>query len=320
MPGALDGGALHGAEQIGRVQPGEPALAAADRAAHRGDDEDFLHGAGVSHRTVRRVKPCRCPSLTCPAATFDGYAMRLASLALLLLVGLPIRAGAQGVTARLENSLTKVQDALGETFARALPLPSASAGVSYAFDPATGNFQRESSTFGQVYLDRADTLGARRVNLSVRIPVRPARGARREVRGRPARPDADLPSRQGRGDRVLAPARRRQRALVPLRRHVRHHRRSRGEHRGADRVQPPHRGRQPARRGPTRCRSVAVHAARRGRRYDAGGRCRRHLPAGEVSCGRHRPDPRRGRPAASPALGKPGEPSGHRLLRGDAAP
>ena len=38
--------------------------------------------------------------------------------------------------------------------------------MSYAFDPATGNFQRESSTFGQVYLDRADTLGARRVNLS----------------------------------------------------------------------------------------------------------------------------------------------------------
>ena len=106
------------------------------------------------------------PTLTCPAATFDGYAMRIASLVLLLLVGLPIRAGAQGVTARLENSLTKVQDALGETFARALPLPSASAGVSYAFDPATGNFQRESSTFGQVYLDRADTLGARRVNLS----------------------------------------------------------------------------------------------------------------------------------------------------------
>jgi hypothetical protein len=38
--------------------------------------------------------------------------------------------------------------------------------VSYEFDPATGNFQREPSTFGQVYLDRADTLGARRFNVS----------------------------------------------------------------------------------------------------------------------------------------------------------
>jgi hypothetical protein len=37
--------------------------------------------------------------------------------------------------------------------------------VSYAFDPATGNFERQPSTFGQVYLDRADTLGAKRLNV-----------------------------------------------------------------------------------------------------------------------------------------------------------
>jgi hypothetical protein len=38
--------------------------------------------------------------------------------------------------------------------------------VSYSFDPATGTFQREASTFGQVYLDRADPIGAGRFNVS----------------------------------------------------------------------------------------------------------------------------------------------------------
>ena len=55
-PGALDRGALHGAEQIGRMQPRETALAAADRGTHGVDDEDFLHGRGFA-RSSRRVKP-----------------------------------------------------------------------------------------------------------------------------------------------------------------------------------------------------------------------------------------------------------------------
>src|SRR5262245_47677313 len=72
---------------------------------------------------------------------------------------------AQPVLTRLENAFVRVEDAAAATFARSLPLPSASAGVSYAFDPATGNFQRQPSTFGQVYLDRADPIGARKVNV-----------------------------------------------------------------------------------------------------------------------------------------------------------
>jgi hypothetical protein len=38
--------------------------------------------------------------------------------------------------------------------------------VSYSFDPATGNFQRDPSTYGQIYLERANPIGAGRVNLS----------------------------------------------------------------------------------------------------------------------------------------------------------
>jgi hypothetical protein len=95
-----------------------------------------------------------------------GRRLRQGLLLLLLAAALPRPAAAQGLVSRLEGSLRQVQDLLGQTFSRSVPLPSASAGVSYVFDPATGNFQREPATFGQVYLDRADTLGARRVNVS----------------------------------------------------------------------------------------------------------------------------------------------------------
>jgi hypothetical protein len=38
--------------------------------------------------------------------------------------------------------------------------------VAYSFDPATGNFRRDPTTFGQVYLERAAPLGAGRFNVS----------------------------------------------------------------------------------------------------------------------------------------------------------
>src|SRR5262245_38799986 len=59
-----------------------------------------------------------------------------------------------------------MQDTVAATFGRTVPLPSASAAVQYTFDPATGNFQRSPSTFGQVYLDRADPIGKGRLNVS----------------------------------------------------------------------------------------------------------------------------------------------------------
>jgi hypothetical protein len=224
--------------------------------------------------------------------------MRIASLVLLLLVGLPIRVGAQGVTARLENSLTKVQDALGETFARALPLPSASAGVSYAFDPATGNFQRESSTFGQVYLDRADTLGARRVNLSFAYQYVQLE----ELDGKSADDLRDptpiyLPGRAGAIDSRTCASRQRASFLFAGTAACR-------AISGGIAV-PIHTA--TSSRTPT-CASRAyalpisrVHAARRGRRYDAGG------GVALSSCGgivwSYRPDPRRGPACCPPASG-----------------
>lgn len=79
----------------------------------------------------------------------------------------PSRASAQrDVSDEIQHVLSKAEGVLGDGFARSLPQPSASGGVAYSFDPVTANFRREPATFGQLYLDRADTLGARRFNLS----------------------------------------------------------------------------------------------------------------------------------------------------------
>ena len=93
--------------------------------------------------------------------------MRLALLVQLIVILGSSAARAQSLQARLNTTGRLLQDTVATTFGRSVPLPSASAGVQYAFDPATGNFQRNPTTFGQVYLDRADPLGKGRVNLSV---------------------------------------------------------------------------------------------------------------------------------------------------------
>lgn len=86
---------------------------------------------------------------------------------IVLAIGLrPAPVAAQEVVDQLQSVLGLAQDALSEWFARSLPLPSASAGVSYSFDPATGNFRRDPATFGQIYVERADPLGARHFNVS----------------------------------------------------------------------------------------------------------------------------------------------------------
>lgn len=85
----------------------------------------------------------------------------------IIAVGLPAPAVAQDdVPTQAFDAVLLARDALTEWFARTLPLPSASAGVTYSFDPATGNFRRDPSTFGQIYLERADPIGAGHFNLS----------------------------------------------------------------------------------------------------------------------------------------------------------
>jgi len=99
-------------------------------------------------------------------ASSEQGGVRFTLVALSLLVAGSTAADAQTLQARLVNVATLLEDTVAATFARSVPVPSASAGVQYSFDPATGNFQRSPATFGQVYLDRADPLGKGRVNLS----------------------------------------------------------------------------------------------------------------------------------------------------------
>jgi hypothetical protein len=89
------------------------------------------------------------------------------TLIVLLLTAVSPAVHAQSLATRLDTTARLLQDTVAATFGRSVPLPSASAGVQYAFDPVTGNFQRNPTTFGQVYLDRADALGKGRMNLTV---------------------------------------------------------------------------------------------------------------------------------------------------------
>jgi hypothetical protein len=60
-----------------------------------------------------------------------------------------------------------IAKALARAVGRALPVISASSGVVYTFDPATGAFVREASILGQLFLERAQPLGKGRLNLNI---------------------------------------------------------------------------------------------------------------------------------------------------------
>lgn len=89
-------------------------------------------------------------------------------LSVLLLAGSTARAqNVQATIDRLNRATGQVTAIVARSFAAALPVPSAAFGVQYSFDPATGSFVRAPATSGQAYVERGETLGARRFNVSV---------------------------------------------------------------------------------------------------------------------------------------------------------
>ena len=74
-----------------------------------------------------------------------------------------VAAAADALVTRTEQ----ITQQIAATFVRSYPLIAASAGVSYRFDPVTGNFARETAIAGQVFLERASTIGRGRWNLGV---------------------------------------------------------------------------------------------------------------------------------------------------------
>ena len=57
--------------------------------------------------------------------------------------------------------------ALANTVARSLPVTSASPGLTFSFDPASGAFVRDTDLLGQLYLERAQPIGRGKWNVTV---------------------------------------------------------------------------------------------------------------------------------------------------------
>ena len=57
--------------------------------------------------------------------------------------------------------------ALADTVGRSLPVLSASPGVTFAYDPASGGYVRNTDLLGQLYLERAQPLGRGRWNVTL---------------------------------------------------------------------------------------------------------------------------------------------------------
>jgi hypothetical protein len=65
------------------------------------------------------------------------------------------------------SAFDSLAEAIADTAARSLPVVSASAGFTYRYNPALEVFERSSQTLGPIFLERPDTLGRSKVNVSV---------------------------------------------------------------------------------------------------------------------------------------------------------
>jgi hypothetical protein len=104
---------------------------------------------------------------------------------------------AQDTVRRLQQGVDLLSTVVGRAFGGALPVPTASVGVQYEFDPATASFVRAPAVSGQVYVQRGETLGRQRLNLSLtweRVVLDQLGGqeARHLPPGRPTRLDPTL--------------------------------------------------------------------------------------------------------------------------------
>ncbi len=75
---------------------------------------------------------------------------------------LSVSASAATLSSRIPAPLTPLADGLALSIGRAIPVTAASAGFSYAFDPHTNVFERRTPILGQLFIEKADTIGAGR--------------------------------------------------------------------------------------------------------------------------------------------------------------
>ncbi len=67
---------------------------------------------------------------------------------------------------RTPSPTVAIGDALADTVARSLPVTSASPGLTFRYDPSSGAFERDTDLLGQLYLERARSIGRGRWNLT----------------------------------------------------------------------------------------------------------------------------------------------------------
>ncbi len=92
-------------------------------------------------------------------------------LALALALALVFALAALARAALNDRFDTPVLRGIGEVLAvsvgKSLPVPAASSGVTFTFDPATSAFERDTEVLGQLYLERAHPIGRGKLNVSV---------------------------------------------------------------------------------------------------------------------------------------------------------
>jgi hypothetical protein len=87
------------------------------------------------------------------------------ALAIVCLWGGPARA--ETFKDRFVGPPRALGEALANTVARSLPVTSASPGLTFSYDPASGAFVRDTDLLGQLYLERARPLGRGKWNVTV---------------------------------------------------------------------------------------------------------------------------------------------------------
>jgi hypothetical protein len=87
------------------------------------------------------------------------------AIGLLLVVATSARAA---LIDRLDTPVLRgLGRALAVSVGKSLPIPAASSGVTFTFNPRTSAFERDTEVLGQLFLERAHPIGAGRLNASV---------------------------------------------------------------------------------------------------------------------------------------------------------
>ena len=89
----------------------------------------------------------------------------LASLAAIVLAAGTVRAALDD---RLDTPVLRpLSRELSRSVGKSLPIPAASSGITFTFDPKTSAFERDTEMLGQVYLERARPIGRGKLNVSI---------------------------------------------------------------------------------------------------------------------------------------------------------